>query len=302
MRARVKRRQRIRTITIVVTIVVIAVSLVVGFYIALNSGSSALDKYIGVPVSAGDMGSLYQVSHGDYGPAGSSLLVTSGAGANLVTATGSPYVADGKPVVVYIGADYCPYCAIERWSLVMAFSRFGNFSNLHYMTSSVGDVGAGDYVTFTFTGSSYLSKYVVFHPIEQEDRGQNLIANIPSNYSAEFNGAYPYVNFGNKYIMKTLLPDPTILTGKNWTQIFTDISTNTSTGTVIKEGANAVTALICKILPSNLQDSKSSSVCNAYAISTTNIGLAYTSGASLSIVQLASPSSPRPASLRPRWS
>jgi thiol-disulfide isomerase/thioredoxin len=283
-----KRRQRIRTLTIVATIVVIAVSLVVGFYFALNSGSSSRDKYDGTAVSSADMSTLYQVSHGDYGPSGSSLLVTSGASANLKTATGSPYVADGKPVVVYIGGDYCPYCAIERWSLLMAFSRFGNFSNLRYMTSAPNDVGAGDFSTFSFTGSSYSSKYIAFQTIEQEDRNRNEIATIPANYSAAFNGYYPYVNFGNRYILETLLPDPTILTNKNWTQILTDISTSDSTGTVIKEGANAVTALICR-----LTSDQPTSVCGAYAITSTVIGLAYTSGASQSMMQLAiSPTRP----------
>ena len=297
MRARMKRRQRIRTLTIIATIVVIAVSLVVGFYIALNSGSSPRDMYDGKPVSPTDMATLYQVSHGDYGPSGSSLLVTSGANANLKAASGSPYVANGKPVVVYIGADYCPYCAIERWSLLMAFSRFGNFSNIQYMTSAPNDVGAGDYSTFSFTGSSYSSKYVVFQTIEQEDRSRNEIATIPANYSAAFSGFYPYVNFNNKYILSTLIADPTVLTNKNWTQIFTDISTSDSTGTVIKEGANAVTALICR-----LTSDQPSSVCNAFAITSTTIGLAYPAGASQSITQLAIPPSRPFAAASPRRS
>jgi thiol-disulfide isomerase/thioredoxin len=275
-----KRRQRIRTITIAATIAIIAVSLIVGFYIALNSGNAGLAKYDGQLVSAADMGTLYQVSHADYGPSGSSLLVTSGTGANLKAATGSPFVSGGKPVVVYIGGDFCPYCAVERWSLVIAFSRFGNFSNLHYMTSAPGDIPPGDYATFTFTGSTYSSRYVVFQPIEQEDRSYSTIATIPSNYSAEFQNAYPFVNFGNKYILSTLLPDPTILAGKNWTQIFSDISASDSTGYVIKEGANAVTALICR-----LTSNQPGSVCNAFAVTSTTIGLAGPSGASQQMIQ-----------------
>ncbi len=294
MRARMKRRQRVRTFAIVVTIAVIAVSLVVGFYIALNSGSSGLDKYIGQPVSATDMGTLYQVSHGDYGPAGSSLL-NAGAGGNLKAASGQPYVSGGKPVVVYIGADFCPYCAVERWSLIMAFSRFGNFSNLHYMTSGSGS--EGDYATFTFTGSSYSSKYVAFVPVEQEDRDRNIIATVPANYSAGFANTYPFVNFGNKYMLDTLIPDTSILASKNWTQILTDISTSTSDGTVLKEGANAITALICR-----LTSDQPTSVCNAYAITTTTIGLAYPSASSQGIMQVQSVQ-PRPSAPSPqRWS
>src|SRR3954453_11949453 len=32
--------------------------------------------------------------------------------------------ADGKPQVLYIGAEYCSTCAAQRWSLIAALSRF----------------------------------------------------------------------------------------------------------------------------------------------------------------------------------
>jgi len=270
MRARIKRRQRIRNLTIIITIVVIAVSLIVGFYIALGTGNTALDSYDNKPVTSADMATLYQVSHAAFGPSGSSLLVSSGSEANLQTASGSPYLANGKPVVVYIGAEFCPYCAAERWSLVMALSRFGNFTGLQYMTSANDE---GDYATFTFVGSSYTSNYISFQAFEQEDRSQSPLQTVPSNYTTEFDNSYPYVNFGNSYILHTLIPDPQLLSGKNWTQIFTDISTGDTTGTTIQEGANAITALICKILPSSDATTAAGSVCSDYSITTTNIGL-----------------------------
>ena len=43
---------------------------------------------------------------------------------------------EGKPEVLYIGAEYCPYCAAERWAMVQALSRFGTFSNLHFIHST----------------------------------------------------------------------------------------------------------------------------------------------------------------------
>jgi thiol-disulfide isomerase/thioredoxin len=295
-----KRRQRVRTITIAVTLIIIAASLVIGFYVALNAGNTGLDKYDGVAVSSTDLGTLYQVSHAAYGPSGSSLLATSGGSTNLAAASGSPYVTNGKPIIVYIGADFCPYCAAERWSLIMGLSRFGNFSNLHYMTSGSGS--EGDYATFTFTGSSYSSKYVAFEPIEQEDRDRNVIAAVPTNASSGFGSAYPFVNFNNRYLLTTLIPDTSVLAGKNWTQIFASISSGDSTGTLIKEGANAITALICKVIPSSLQDSKSNAVCNAPAITSTNIGLASPSGDSMSIAQVSAPTYAPAPGTRHRWS
>ena len=296
MRARMKRRQRIRTVTIVVTIVVIGVSLAVGFYFALGTGSTPIDKFIGQPVSSSDMSSLYAVSHGSYGPSGASLLVTSGPGQNLRNATGAPYLSNGRPVVVYIGGDFCPYCAVERWSIIMSLSRFGNFSNLHYMTSASDE---GDYATFTFTGSSYSSKYVSFQPIEQEDRNRNIIASVPANYSAQFRNSYPFLNIGNKYILDTLIPDTGILTGKNWTQILRDISTSNSDGSVLQQGANAITALICKTFTNPAPVVQQ--ICDAYAVSTSGSGIAAAGATTQMVSPSTSPMPAPPSAKRDSW-
>jgi hypothetical protein len=46
----------------------------------------------------------------------------------------------GKPEVLYIGAEYCPYCGTERWSMIVALSRFGTFRGLKEIRSSPTDV------------------------------------------------------------------------------------------------------------------------------------------------------------------
>ena len=39
--------------------------------------------------------------------------------------------SNGKPEILYIGAEFCPYCAAERWAIAVALSRFGTLSPLH---------------------------------------------------------------------------------------------------------------------------------------------------------------------------
>jgi hypothetical protein len=68
-------------------------------------------------------------------------------------------VVDGKPGAVFIGGVFCPYCAAERWAIIMAFSRFGTFSNLEETTSSPWDVYPAT-ATFSFHGVTYSSRYV----------------------------------------------------------------------------------------------------------------------------------------------
>jgi hypothetical protein len=60
----------------------------------------------------------------------------------------------GKPLVVYIGAEYCPFCAAQRWPLVVALSRFGTFSGLSVTRSASEDVFP-DTATLSFHSASY---------------------------------------------------------------------------------------------------------------------------------------------------
>ena len=70
---------------------------------------------------------------------------TTGAtvGAGAVASGQRPYVISGtslavkgKPTLLFIGAEFCPYCAAERWAIINALSRFGSFTGLQTITSS----------------------------------------------------------------------------------------------------------------------------------------------------------------------
>ena len=87
-------------------------------------------------------------------------------GSFMATVDGTPLKSGGKPEVLYIGGEYCPYCAAERWAMVNAFSRFGTFTGLTTTHSSSTDVYPNT-PTYTFAGSTYTSKYVTFTPVEQ---------------------------------------------------------------------------------------------------------------------------------------
>lgn len=50
-----------------------------------------------------------------------------------------PFVVNGKPSVIYIGAISCIYCGESRWAMALALSRFGTFKSLFIGYSSFGD-------------------------------------------------------------------------------------------------------------------------------------------------------------------
>jgi hypothetical protein len=85
------------------------------------------------------------------------------------------------PQMVYVGGEFCPYCAMSRWAFVAALSRFGTFSGLKVTSSATGD---GNIPTFSVLGSTFTSKYLVFTPYEETDRNQAALQTVPNDVLA----------------------------------------------------------------------------------------------------------------------
>jgi hypothetical protein len=104
-----------------------------------------------------------------------SALDTVGAGASdnpPKTIDAPAMTKDGKPRVLYVGAEYCPYCATERWPLVVALSRFGTWNNLSASFSAPAPEVNPNTATVSFHGATYSSQYVSFTGIETSTNKQ----------------------------------------------------------------------------------------------------------------------------------
>jgi hypothetical protein len=171
-------------------------------------------------------------------------------------ASGVLPTVDGKLQVVFMGAEFCPYCAAERWVMVMWLSRFGTFTNLHEIQSSSTDIDA-DTDTFTFYGAKYTSQYIDFNSNEVEDRNSQPLQSMSAAttkivdnwdkppYTTEA-GQFPFIDIGGVFTLLTTSYDPADLKGLSWTQIGNDLSDPTST--VAKDiigNANILTAATC---------------------------------------------------------
>jgi len=194
--------------------------------------------------------------------------VAQGTASNLikpVTGTGLTG-ATGKPEVLYIGAEYCPYCAAERWALIVALGRFGTFSGLQTTTSSSSDIYPNT-PTFTFRGATYTSDYIDFRAVETSDRNQQPLQ-TPSASEQQLwskydpGGSIPFVDFGNKYAMSGATYSPDLLGGASWQAIASELQDQNSTqAKAIVGSANLITAAICKTT-----SDKPASVCSSPAI------------------------------------
>ncbi|HXP20869.1 MAG TPA: DUF929 family protein [Streptosporangiaceae bacterium] len=178
-----------------------------------------------------------------------------------IATSSTPLTSGGKPQVVYVGAEYCPFCAAERWSLVVALSRFGTFSGLHFIHSSSTDVNPNT-PTLSFYKASYTSKYLVFTTTEAQTVTKATLQPLtaldkqlmgkydvpPYVPSATYDGSFPFVDFGNKYVIAGASYSPALLAGLTWQQIGADLANpNNTVAKAIDGAANHITAAICKI-------------------------------------------------------
>jgi Domain of unknown function (DUF929) len=187
------------------------------------------------------------------------------------TISGTTLTANGKPEMLYIGAEYCPYCGAERWAMIVALSRFGTFKGLATVHSALSN-GAGDpepdpdTPTWTFLHATYSSPYLTFTPVEET-------TNIPDPSNGEYTplqnpttaeqavatkyegsaGSIPFIDFGNHYMIEGVSYDPGVLDGNSWLTDATDLSNPSSSVAQGADGtANYITAAICKGMTNNL--------------------------------------------------
>ena len=174
-----------------------------------------------------------------------------------------PLTVGGKPAAFTITSEYGAPCAAERWAIVMAFSRFGNFSGLKETTSSPWETDP-DTATFSFYGSSYSSKYLSLHDIElysnetgPNGAGRHLLEqpsaqekSLWDQYESHFGSpeSYPFVDIGNKVFVIGPSYDPALLAGLDQTQIANKLTNPSDQVTqAIVGSANYLTAGICSV-------------------------------------------------------
>lgn len=185
----------------------------------------------------------------------------------------------GRPVLLYVGADYCPYCAATRWPLIIALSRFGHFSGITFMMSSSSDVYANT-PTFSFYRSHFASPYLAFQPVELAKRqlvnGQypalmhltaaelprfEQIAR-PPYFPAQDTGGIPFLNLAGRYAWVGSPILPTVFRGQSWTEIASTLKkSNNPTAQQVLGVANVYTASICR-----LDGERPASICSARGI------------------------------------
>jgi hypothetical protein len=202
--------------------------------------------------------------------------VSSASGSPLKPGLGSPLTSAGKPEMLYIGAEFCPYCAAMRWSMAIALSRFGTLTPLHGIHSSATDRYPNT-STLTFYKSGYTSNYLTFTPVENLTVTKALLQNPTAAQNAVWakyepnsqQRGYPFIAFSNKFALEGPIYDPGLLAGKTWSQIAVALKDPASPIAQGVDGAaNYLTGAICK-----MTNNQPASVCTSKAVTAVQSGL-----------------------------
>ncbi len=276
-RAAEHRAEQRRRILIAAGSVIAVIAVVVAFIVfKANSKPSTSASSSGSSITGSALSSV--VSTVTSVP--TSTLDTVGNGGSAVSAkpipvkgTAATLTSGGKPEMLYQGAEYCPYCAAERWAMIVALSRFGTFSGLQTIRSATQN-GSGSTEpypatpTWTFAHATYTSKYLTFTPVEAytniPDTSTGFYTTLqkptaaqtalltkydaPPYVSSADAGSIPFIDFGNKSLIIGASYNPGILSGLSWSQIAADLSNPSSSVAKSIDGvANYMTAAICKM-------------------------------------------------------
>lgn len=252
-KAEARRRMLLSGGAVLVVIIIVVVIVVIKLGKSASTDSSGGgDTALGHTLPASVLKDVYTVPGAALNQVGGGS-VPSYNPAPLTAVTGGALTSKGKPEMLYIGAEYCPYCAAMRWSMAVALSRFGTFTTpLRGIHSSSVDVYPNT-PTLTFYKSGYSSKYLTFVPVENETLTKAPLQNTTAQQTAIWakyepgSEGYPFIDFANKYVLKDPIYNPQVLSGLTWAQVAADLHDPSSqVAQSVLGAANYITAAICK--------------------------------------------------------
>ena len=179
-----------------------------------------------------------------------------------VASPGPPLTVNGKPAIVFVSEESCPFCAAERWSLTVALSHFGTWDHLGVTSSAANDIFPGT-ATLSYRTARYHSSQLTLQTTELTDNAghalqaatsldRQLIGQYdvpPYVNSADQSGAVPFLDIGNRYILAGAQYDPQVLAGLSATQIAADLRDPSSpVAQAIDGSANVIIAAINQVL------------------------------------------------------
>jgi Domain of unknown function (DUF929) len=257
---RAQRRNRILLASGSIAVVIaVVVALVLVKALHHSSPSAGGEPLTGTPLPASVSQDVTRVPASTLNAVGAgsvpAFLRAHGQAHALTPISGPPLTSGGKPQMLYIGAEFCPYCAGMRWAMAVALSRFGTLSPLRGIHSAPSPEPFPSTATLTFYQTSFGSRYLAFVPVEHQKVDHSPLQPLTAQQNRTWSRyepdpqtrGYPFTDIGNRY-MVTVLYDPTSMTGKTWGQIAAALHDPTSpVARDVLGAANYLSAAICRV-------------------------------------------------------
>jgi thiol-disulfide isomerase/thioredoxin len=231
------------------------VVLVIGGAVALffarggGSGADATAASGSVPASSAAAGSP---GSSDGGPSNAAWVALD----QVRSAPGEPVLDGGKPLVFFMGAEWCPFCATERWALVEATSRFGKWSGLKELQSRSGQDFFPSLSTYDLSKATYSSDFISVRHAELQNVAGDTLQKLDSFEEGLVNeddnrGSIPFLlatGPPGRYTVE-LGFSPGLLDGQSYASLRKEVAAQAPTpaAEAIDGQADAITALICKL-------------------------------------------------------
>jgi thiol-disulfide isomerase/thioredoxin len=157
----------------------------------------------------------------------------------------------GKLFVFFMGAEFCPNCAAERWAIVRSLQKFGQWDGLRQTISAARDQPFLNLPTYDFTRATYNSPHIEFVAREVKDREfkplQKLLKTeekLVRKYNPK--KEIPFLLIGGRFMQVGSGFPPKIFIGHTFRQTETELKkVESEIRKTIDEEANVISALLC---------------------------------------------------------
>ncbi len=157
----------------------------------------------------------------------------------------------GKLFVFFMGAEYCPYCAAERWAIVRSLQKFGQWDGLKQTISAARDEPFLNLPTYDFTKATYTSPHIDFVAREVKDREFNPLQKLlktEEKLLRKFNPKkeIPFLLIAGRFTQIGSGFTPKIFIGHTFRQTETELKkVESEIRKTIDDEANIISALLC---------------------------------------------------------
>jgi thiol-disulfide isomerase/thioredoxin len=166
---------------------------------------------------------------------------------------------NGKLFIFFMGAEYCPYCAAERWAIVRALSKYGQWSGLKQTMSAARDEPFLNLPTYDLTEATYSSPNIEFVSREIKDREFKPLQKLLKTdeklvRKCNPEKTIPFLLIGGRFMQVEAGFSPKIFIGHTFRQTETELKKiESDIRKTIDDEASIISALMCVVgLPAEL--------------------------------------------------